>query len=183
MKEIELKFHVDDFARIESKFQFGDSHQEVDCYYQHPFRDFVKTNEWLRLRTITYPNGSQEPVRVTYKGPKNDISRTEIEIILEPAIQTGDNTPSMLLDALGFTPLVTVTKNRRIAVYDRESIPRYITICLDEVSGLGKFVELEALGTEKDIKTISSALYLFATELELNLEEKHGYAQMMLAHA
>lgn len=169
MKEIELKFPVSDFAEIEKRFTFGEPLLELDVYYQHPAKDFLKTNEWLRIRTIrTVRLEDGEETRVTYKGPKEGAARKEIEIELN------SDMGHELLEALGFRQLVVVAKERRMATWGD------ITVCLDNVSRLGKFVELEILAAYK-IDEATELLYNLAKELGLEDEEKRGYAQMMLS--
>ncbi len=112
---------------------YEESVAEEDTYYQHPCRDFAKTDEALRIRRI---NGRYE---LTYKGPKRVIAgskaREEITIQLPSASQA-----PRLLEALGFRPVAVVYKHR--AYYRLGDI----VISLDEVEGLGCFLEAEYRG-------------------------------------
>ena len=111
--------------------------REVDTYYNGRDRDFRKTDEALRLRSCTrLPSGPAESL-LTYKGPKLDqvsSARQEYEV----AVSDGD-TAGKLLEALGYAPVFTVDKVRREFTRDG------VTLCLDEVAGLGCFLELETL--------------------------------------
>ena len=111
--------------------------REVDSYYNAPDRDFRRTDEALRLRSCTQlPDGPSETL-LTYKGPKLDqvsSARKEYET------SVGDGAVArQLVEALGYTRVLEVDKTRR--EYTREGV----TLCLDEVAGLGRFLELEAL--------------------------------------
>ena len=69
MLEIELKFPVDSFAAMQLqlgrwKAQRQPAMAEADHYFNAPDRDFAKTDEAFRLRSIGAKN------RITYKGPK-----------------------------------------------------------------------------------------------------------------
>src|SRR5262245_55394360 len=85
MLEIELKFPTADFAAIQQHVQRMNAAvqptiDESDHYFNAPDRDFGKTDEAFRLRSIGEQN------RVTYKGPKQPgpaKTRTEIEIPIE----------------------------------------------------------------------------------------------------
>ena len=82
MYEVESKFHADDLAQTEQRLvelgaMRGKLVQQVDQYYLHPARDFISTDEALRIRTV----GDRSVV--TYKGPMLDAvtkTRKEIEI-------------------------------------------------------------------------------------------------------
>jgi adenylate cyclase class 2 len=55
--EVENKFPVPDLAAVEQQLQaygaqFDQAVEQVDHYFAHPVRDFVKTDEALRLRRI-----------------------------------------------------------------------------------------------------------------------------------
>ena len=95
------------------------------------------TDEALRLRSVRrLPDGPRESL-LTYKGPKLDqVSNARTEY--ETAVSDGE-TAEKLLEALGYRPLAVVDKVRR--TYRMEDV----TLCLDEVEGLGGFLELEIL--------------------------------------
>src|SRR5947209_6151348 len=84
MLEIEMKFPVADLAALEARLaQAGAGaaadRRDADHYFNAPDRDFARTDEALRVRTIGTANF------VTYKGPKRDLqtkTRTELEVPL-----------------------------------------------------------------------------------------------------
>src|SRR6185295_1225240 len=89
---------------------------------------------------------------VTYKGPKLDKTtktRCEIELPLDPADHDGSQFAS-LLDALGFTPVAVVRKRRRSF---RITAGEYeVDGALDELDGLGCFVELELQANDETLE-------------------------------
>ena len=144
MLEVELKAALEGIppAHIEEKwhalgFVPATSQQESDTYYSGVDRDFHETDEALRLRTRRLlPDGPSECL-ITYKGPKmSRASRTRREY--EVTVSDGE-TAARLIESLGHRPVFTVRKVRR------ELKKGNITLCLDEVDGLGRFLELENL--------------------------------------
>lgn len=110
---------------------------ETDIYFSLPDRDVQKTDEALRLRTIRpLPNGAARTY-ITYKGPKLDaVSSTRRE--LETTIGSFDTMHALLL-ALGHRAASPVTKIRRSFTRGAQ------TVCLDDVAGLGLYLELETV--------------------------------------
>src|SRR5262245_19850499 len=112
--EVEQKHRVADLASLVSKLQergsqFEKPIRQSDTYYAHPCRDFAKTDEALRIRTVS------DASFVTYKGPKLDTTtktRREIELPLDPDDRDGSQFAS-LLEALGFKRVAIVSKHRR----------------------------------------------------------------------
>lgn len=128
--------HVDAERRALGFIPFTSLH-EVDMYYNGCDRDFHRSDEALRLRSCTVlPDGPVETL-LTYKGPKLDSvssTRKEYEIAVSDAIAAQN-----LLEALGYQPVFMVEKVR--CEYHLDTV----TLCLDEVTGLGRFLELEEL--------------------------------------
>ena len=100
---------------------------QEDMYYNAPHKNFRETDEVLRVRRTgsTY--------LLTYKGPREDKetkAREEIEIPVDEGIRE-------ILKRLGFRKEAELEKKRDI--YDFGDV----LISLDNVKGLGTFVELE----------------------------------------
>ncbi|MCX2818334.1 class IV adenylate cyclase [Haladaptatus sp. F3-133] len=110
--------------------------RQVDTYFSAPHRDFAQTDEALRVRR---ENGD---AYVTYKGAKRgDGTKTR----QEHETSVGDaQTARAVLESLGFEEFGTVEKDRRLYVLDGT------TVTLDEVDGLGEFVEVELEREEGD---------------------------------
>ena len=130
-----LHRHLDALGAREA----GTLHQ-VDTYLSHPGRDFRSTDEALRLRS------EDGTLRVTYKGPKLDPPRKTREEI-EFALGTDHATASTLLERLGFRAAAEVRKVRREwTLADGFAV----TVCIDEVEGLGTFAEIEVEAASVD---------------------------------
>lgn len=178
--EVEQKFVVDDLTEVEARLNgLGASIdapcEQVDRYYNHPARDFAVTDEALRLRQV----GQQ--YFITYKGPKLDATtktRREIELPLGSG-ETAAGGFAELLQALGFRPVAEVRKRRRVARVEWEA--REIEIALDEVTGLGTFVELELTADANDLDTAKASIAALARELRLSRNERRSYLEMLLA--
>lgn len=147
-----------------------------DTYFDHPMRDFAASDEALRLRLERALEGTDAPTaRLTYKGPRLDEhgkTRREFEtVIAEP-----DELRS-ILEALGFEAAGRVEKRRH--VYRLDSY----RICLDTVSGLGEFVEIEAESTADDIEDASEGVIEVLETLEIPpaATESRTYLEMILA--
>jgi len=190
MYEVEMKFRVDDLAGLEKRLaqygvEFGGEVEENDQFYQHPSRDFVRTDEALRLRRRRLPDETMECF-LTYKGPKIDSetkTRREIEIPL-PDPESLD----MILSALGFRRQGQVRKFRRrgeLLYGDRQ-----FDILLDRLPVLenrgatGTFVELETLAEEENLHEARQSLLELAAELGLSESIRTSYLGLlqMTAH-
>lgn len=144
MLEAELKASLGDLAAEELAdraaalgFLPEEQVRERDIYFNGTERDFRRTDEALRLRSVRrLPDGPWESL-ITYKGPKLDrVSNARTEY--ETGVSDG-GTAQKLLEALGYRPLAEVNKVRRTYRLDQ------VTLCLDQVQGLGGFLELELL--------------------------------------
>ncbi|AFK23313.1 class IV adenylate cyclase [Pyrococcus sp. ST04] len=174
MYEVELKGYADDeiFEKVREKFEFMRKEIHEDIYYQHPCRDFSRTDEALRIRIKRF-NGHFEAF-LTYKGPKIDEkSKTRFEIEVE--IDDVDKY-SQLLEALGFREVLTIVKTR-----EKYYVDKGITITLDEVEGLGKFVEIETLVKEKEeIPKAVERLEKILRDIGVEKFERKSYLELLL---
>jgi adenylate cyclase class 2 len=180
MLEIEMKFPVSDWATVESRLsewqaQGPEILEEADHYFNSPDRDFAKTDEALRLRRVGPASF------LTYKGPKldpNTKTRTEIEISLAEGDPTAEKTIQLFRN-LGFRPVAIVKKKRAVYHVERSGFSQ--EVCLDDVEGLGKFVELEILAPEDRLDAGKDALFDSARRLGLTKSERRSYLEMLLA--
>lgn len=190
MLEIELKASVGSMAPTELEqrmqaagFSFRQGCLEWDTYYNAPDRDFKKTDEALRIREHRTPEGAK--VLVTYKGPKLDaLSNTRTEF--ETRVEDGDTLRS-ILGALGFAVILEVRKQRR--EYAGSGPFENTCLCLDEVQGLGSFLELEYCAEdgvgEEERDSIRDRLLSLLDELEiprLNLT-RQSYLELLIKRA
>lgn len=174
--EVEQKFRAADAdsVRREALRMGGEALgvvEQSDEYFAHPARDFAQTDEALRVRRVG------DEALVTYKGPRLDAhtkTRRELELPLGAAAEEFPR----LLEALGFTSVATVRKRRerlRVACEGRT-----LELALDEVEGLGAFVELETLAEESELADAQHAVSSLADRLGLTQSERRSYLELLL---
>jgi adenylate cyclase class 2 len=177
--EVEQKHPVNDVVALvaqleQSGVRISAPVEQADRYFAHPARDFAKTDEALRIRTV----GNRS--FVTYKGPKLDSTtktRRELELPLDPSDGDGSHFAE-LLEALGFKPVAVVRKRRRPFCIKWQG--RDIEGALDEVDGIGSFVELELQADERDLDEMRATISSLASDLKLGPSERHSYLEMLL---
>jgi len=175
--EVEQKFPVDTFETVTAALtvlggERGNARQEVDQYYNHPARDFAVTDEAVRIRTVGPASC------ITYKGPKIDATtKTRREIELPLAADTAVGWAELLV-GLGFRPVAEVRKQRRKAWVPWQG-PR-VEGSLDEVEGLGCFVELELVVEESSVETAKACLAALAQRMGLMQSERRSYLELLL---
>lgn len=178
MYEVEVKVRADhDGVRTaldEHAVERIDAVVQTDTYYDAPHRSFAETDEALRIRREEPVAGGEPTTVVTYKGPLvDDSSKTRREI--ETAIADADDADA-ILTALGFDPAATVRKER-----ERYSFGEF-TVTLDDVTGLGEFVEIETEVTENEVSTASDRAHELLAELGLDPESgiRRSYLGLLL---
>jgi adenylate cyclase, class 2 len=178
--EVEQKFPVPGFQAVDAQLASlgakpSASKTEIDVYYRHPARDFAATDEALRIRRAGETNS------LTYKGPKIDLTtktRREIDLPLPPG--TGGCQPwSDLLEALGFTPVAEVRKQRVKAHVPWQG--RSVEVSLDSVDEVGTFVELELVVDDADVESAKGCIAALAERLGLSGTERRSYLELLLA--
>jgi len=153
----------------------ADSARQSDEYFAHPARDFVATGEAFRIRTVGDWNA------LTYKGPLLDPltkSRHELEIAFAAGAAEASRMRELLV-ALGFRPAGRVSKTRTHLEVARQG--RTLTLALDEVDGLGLFLEIEIVAPESDWQPARDVLLAFAAELGLSGAERRSYLELLAA--
>ncbi|HIQ03121.1 MAG TPA: class IV adenylate cyclase [Desulfurococcales archaeon] len=151
MLEVEVKYRVENVDYVKSRLvKLGAKHietvVEVDYYYQHPCRDFKKSDEALRIRV------SNGKYTLTYKGPRIPgavKAREEISVEFRDFKKL-----DTILRKLGFKHLATIVKKRDIYALGE------FKISVDEVEGLGEFIEIEHMGYTgtKGIQDVASKI-------------------------
>jgi len=172
--EVEVKGYADDeiFQKVRERFELIRREYHEDTYFQHPCRNFAETDEALRIRVRRF-NGHFESF-LTYKGPKmdpNSKTRKEIEV----PISDPDRHEEILLN-LGFREVLTVEKVR-----EKYYVDKGVIIALDDVEGLGKFIEIEALvGNGENIEEIVERLRRILRDLGVRRFERRSYLELLL---
>lgn len=172
MWEVEAKAPAHDLDAIAAELarrgaQLLADRRERDVYFAAPDRNFAETDEALRLRTV------EERTTLTYKGPKIDPrtkTRRELSVDLDDAIAA-----AALLEALGYRRVGAVSKHRRVYELGRTEI------ALDDVEGLGPFVEAEELA-ENEVERERAQEHVLAllSELGLTQRERRSYLELLL---
>jgi adenylate cyclase, class 2 len=178
--EIEQKFPVDDLEQVRQLLEtlgavFEPAVHQLDIYFRHPIRDFAQTDEALRLRQVGEENC------ITYKGPKIDPqtkTRRELELPLEPGQKSLDSWFTML-EILGFTRAGGVSKERTSGSVSWEG--GAVQLALDQVAGLGTYLELEILAEEELLESAKKRLQSLAGKLGLLRAERRGYLDLVRA--
>jgi adenylate cyclase class 2 len=161
MLEIELKVRVENIGPVRERLHLlsavhGTDTQEHDVYFNAPHRDFARTDEAVRVR---YSQGS---CTLTYKGPKNKNFTVKAREELNTGIESGPVLEKILI-RLGFTRTADVRKQREYYTLNGASV------ALDQVEGLGSFVEIEVIAEETG-SSASDLISRLAGELGLTGE-------------
>jgi adenylate cyclase class 2 len=179
MLEVEVKYrNADRAAAVATLLEWGatlaQDRTDADLYFQAPDRDLKATDEAFRLRRVGPKN------YLTYKGPKRDAetkTRTEIEVPLGDGDATAADAERMLV-ALGYKPVTTVRKKRRVYHFARDGFE--MEACFDSVEQVGEFVELEIVAEESQYEAAKVALLAAAAELGLTGQERRSYLGLLL---
>jgi adenylate cyclase, class 2 len=175
--EVEQKFPLDDRSAVERTLEglgcrWNAPVDQADLYFAHPARDFRSTDEALRLRR----SGSE--TMITYKGPKLDAAtKTRREIELPIAGPHGFDRYRELLIALGFREVRLVEKRRRPGTLAWQGAE--IHIALDEVDGLGAFLEIELQAASDELDHARALLTSLAAQLALTRSERRSYLELL----
>jgi len=186
--EVEVKAPINDLESVRNALEHMGAQQlnsetQNDAYYDHPCRAFQETDEALRLRRrLPYSQKLSEDVdesrplyELTYKGPKIDpLSKTRIELSvgLVDAIAA-----KSLLVHLGFRYVAKVVKKRVFYSLDD------LTLSLDEVEGVGDFLEIEQVVESKErIEPLREKMFTVLEELGLDPETstRASYLELLL---
>lgn len=177
MLEVEVKYRVNDLSVIEGKlagWRPQPRRYEVDHYFNAPDRDFARTDEALRVRTVNEKNF------LTYKGPRRD-PQTKTRFELELPLADGPHASAQwreLLSRLGYRPTGVVSKSRRPFTSNRHGFE--LAASLDEVNEVGTFVEIEVVTDETQFQGAKDLVLRMAQELGLNNPERRSYLELLL---
>ena len=184
--EVKVRIEEDDLPQILKKLGdlnaiFIEKVQQSDLYFNSPERDFAVTDEALRLREIIeeHENEKKEDNYIlSWKGPKffeKDIDKTREEIKIK--IKDFDKTKK-IFEKLGFTPVETVVKERKIYKLGD------IELTIDLVRGIdGHFIELEtsAFSIEEVEKKKQELLeLLYKINVDVRRCERRAYLDILL---
>lgn len=167
-KEIEVKAKVKDLVVVKTKLE------ELGCTFSEPviqddtifvnfagdFTKFVPGTNFLRIRK------AKGKVLFTLKQPqKNELDCIEKEVEISDAGQFRG-----ALELMGYHEAVQVYKTRTKTRFND------MEICLDDVKGLGSFVEVEKI-TDGDGDAVQETLFNFLETVGVKREDRviNGY--------
>lgn len=166
------------FSKIKEKLneiaKFEGEVNHVDKYYTPKHRNFVEPEhpfEWLSIRD----RGQKTILNYKHYYPENSAETThcdEYDIKLENGGKI-----EKVFSALDLRKLVTVRKKRSIYTFQNK-----FEIAMDEVEGLGNFIEVEAIKDFGSVEKTREKLHSFAERLGVDIsnEDHKGYPRMLM---
>lgn len=158
------------------EFQYQRIFFQKDIYYNHPCRNFAESDEALRIRSIKKEIDKDDfKTKLTYKGPKIGTkakTREEYELDIEDTEKM-----DKLLISLEFKQIGIVEKERE----EWLSSDREITFSIDTIKGLGVYIEIEKITSDKNnIESIILQLSELGKKLGLKNHTNKSYIEMIL---
>ncbi|MBT3278905.1 MAG: class IV adenylate cyclase [Phycisphaerales bacterium] len=157
-KEIEAKYALGDAEALRERLVAATAVRvgavdQVDVFYDDGSGRYCEGGCGLRIRR-TRPAGdpAAEEVRITFKGPLEQAGGLKVRDELETTLGDGV-TADGILAALGFAPVVTVTKHRESWQLGGCQIE------IDVVESAGQFVEVEG-PTAESVRAVCDTLAL-----------------------
>ena len=174
MKEIEVKAKAGDISQLKEKFislgcEFFDPVVQDDRIYLKKGDSLDNRYPGLVALRIRSENGKH--ILTLKKRRENDLDNIECEIIIDNPDQAHD----MLLH-LGYDEVSHVHKTRHACSYNG------LGICLDEVEGLGSFIEVEKMTEEDDGAAVQSELFCFLQTLGISEADRVTIGYDVLMH-
>ncbi len=171
--EIEVKARVADSAALRTKLE------GLGCVFSAPvvqddtgfvrsvgsMEAFLGNDVFLRIRV-------QNDGRIIYTAKKpsrfagDGLAKTEYEVQVNSAEELAN-----ILTLSGFVAAVRVRKSRQTAHYGNYEI------CLDDIEGLGSFIEVELMGEESEADAAQKGMWEFLETLGIGAEDqvRKGY--------
>lgn len=151
--------------------------RQVDTYYNAASRDFLEPetiSEWLRLRdqdgttSVNYKRWLPADAKVKTHCDEYESQVSDIEAL------------RLTLAALDFTPIAVVDKVRQ-----EWHVADEVVVAIDQVEGLGAYVEFEFEGEAATVEEALGRLEKFVAHLGIPLGEalNHGYPHLLLGRA
>lgn len=187
MIELELKYNVGVFPNLLGRFNEQSESRILDIYYDNANYDLLHTGIFIRQRgkriDIKYLISSDEHSVCNEYNVEHDLFHERNTALLDLLTKlnfkfSGTNFEAFLKEN-NLRVLLKIDKIRKKYKEDN------VTVCFDEVQGLGKFIEIESTFPElKDIQTAKSALQgIVEQKIEFQGEyhEEHtGYVELYL---
>jgi adenylate cyclase, class 2 len=179
--EVEIKIKVDSLENIRKEVsKLGElvkSIKQIDEYYIPCHRDFFDQKphptEWLRIRT--------NPDKVVFEYDKSINKKADGDQDYAEEYETEILNPDefrKILNFLDFKKIIAVDKKREYWMCND------IEVALDEINGLGFFVEVEAKGDFESLVEAKIACINFLKKIGIedveNKQIKKGYPVLLL---
>lgn len=179
--EVEIKVKVENLDEIRERVaklgKLVKAIRQVDEYYTPVHRDFYNAKphpfEFLRVRT--------NPDKVVLEYCKSINKREDGDYDYAEEYETEVKEPEELrriLEQLDFKKSLIIDKEREYWLCGD------VEVALDEIKGLGSFIEAEAKGNFKDFKDAKSACFAMLKNLGIttpeNAEVKKSYPELYL---
>lgn len=164
MKEIEIKARIRNFNSVINQLK------KIGCKISEPItqKDIIFLGDNLGFLDI---KGGTNVLRIREENgkisftlkqrQKNELDCIEKEVIIDNLKEMED-----ILSHLGYHEVIRVNKKRRKCNFKKYNI------CLDEVDGLGKFIEVEEMSKEKNAIRVQDELFRFLQTLGIKKEER-----------
>jgi adenylate cyclase class 2 len=136
----------------------------LDLYFNSPSHDFARSDEALRIRI------KETGAYITYKGPKLDSetkSRREVRVRIDDPVAM-----ESILESVGFSRAAVVRKRRTKYSLDEA------VLCVDDVEGLGAFLEVELAGGADWSAQKKTALDIMA-KLGISQSIRESYLELL----
>ncbi len=164
MLEVEVKAQVKDKTLLEDRLStegilLSESRTQIDHVFVKDVSSveaFYKNAIFIRIR-----EQDNEAPMLTLKKKRQELASLEYETEIESTAAM-----SHILEQLDFVHALTIRKTRAKARHGE------YTICIDDVEGLGTFIEIEKLVEDGDIKSIQSELFAFLQSLGVTENER-----------
>ena len=179
--EVEIKVKINNFKEIKKKIsslgKLVKSIKQIDDYYVPCHRDFfIKKpypDEWLRIRTNPDKVVFEYDRSINKKADGDQDFAEEYETEISNALEL-----KKILGFLDFKKIITIEKQREYWICGD------IEVALDNIKGLGYFIEAEAKGNFKNTKEAKNTCINFLENLGIedveNSQIKKGYPQILL---
>lgn len=177
MLEVEVKVKADldiVISKLEELgYTRGTTVYEKDVYYNSEFKNLKSEDKALRIREYRDLVSGSDRFVLNFKGPKIDsisMSRAETEFEI-PSFEAGEE----ILNGLGFYEAGRVEKTRTYYNLGRTEC------CLDRVTNLGEFLEIEIMAEESDYQGAMAEIESLMNKLGLYMKDsiKTSYLSML----
>ena len=177
--EIEVKARLENMALVKEKLN------ALGCMFSQPktqddmvwverngsLDEFFLNNVFLRIRIQDGKKIILTAKKSKEKTGDGSLVKREHEVVVDSADEARG-----ILEMLGLKEAVRVIKTRQTTHY------KDFEICIDDIDGLGVFIELEKIGSEEDAEKIQKEMIEFLAMLEIPASNRvlKGYDILML---